>query len=119
MAAHGIRHVLLAVLMGNRVVIEPQLFWPDGLSAVHRGMVQPGQLAAYGDRPANLPVRAAAHALRERLTAVMDEAGAAHFQIGRSYAAHPGVSDAARAHWVALKRRMDPDGIINPGVLGI
>ena len=119
MARHGIRAVVLSVLMGGRVIIEPQLFWPDGLSAVHRLMALPDQVAAYGGRPPNPAARAAAQALRKRLTAVLDLAGGAHFQIGRAYAGHPGVSDAARAGWATLKRRMDPDGIMNPGVLGL
>ena len=88
-------------------------------SAVHRAMAQPDQVAAHGARPPQPAVRAAAHALRKRLVTVLDQAGAAHFQIGRSYAAHPGVCATARSHWVTLKRRMDPDGIMNPGVLGL
>ena len=119
MRAQAIRVVLLGVLMGRRFVLEPQIFWPDALSPVLRRMVQPEQLAAYRDRPANPEARAAAHALRRHLIDVLDEAGATHFQIGRSYAGHPGVPAAAREAWRALKRQHDPDGIMNPGVLGL
>ena len=119
MAKAGLRAVLLAVLMGSRVVIEPQLFWPDALSAVHRRMAQPDQVAAYAARPANEAARAVVHAVRLRLIAALDAAGASHFQIGRSYAGHPGVPPEARRHWAALKTRHDPDGIMNPGALGL
>jgi D-lactate dehydrogenase (cytochrome) len=115
MAAHGVRCVILAVLMGMRVIVEPQLFWHDALSAVHRRLAQPDQVAAYGGRAARPEARAFAWALRQRLTAALDSAGAAHFQIGRAYAWPAGARDA----FVALKARFDPDGIMNPGVLGL
>ncbi len=119
MRRHGIQVVTLGVLMGGRVIVEPQLFWRDGLSDVQRHLALPEQVQAHGDRPANLAARAAAHELRATLLDTLDAAGAAHFQIGRSYAAHPGVAEPARAAWRRLKAEYDPDRIINPGVLGL
>jgi D-lactate dehydrogenase (cytochrome) len=119
MAALRVRVVILAVLMGTRVIVEPQLFWPDALGVAVAPMATAEQRAAYADRPADLPARRLAHALRRRLTDALDQAGATHFQIGRGYAAHPGVPDAARSAWAALKQQFDPDGIMNPGVLGL
>lgn len=119
MALHGVRVVLLAVLMGSRIVLEPQMFWRDALTPYLRRMVQPEQLAAYGDEPANAPATAMALDLRRRLIAALDAVGAAHFQIGRSYADHPGVTSQAQAAWRRLKQQFDPGGIMNPGVLGL
>jgi FAD/FMN-containing dehydrogenase len=119
MRSHGIHTVLLCSTMGARVVVEPQIFWPDALGPLHRRLVLPEQWQAHGTRPANPEARAAAMALRRALIEAFDAAGASHFQIGRSYAAHPGVPAGAREAWAALKRRHDPDNIMNPGALGL
>ncbi len=119
MAAHGVRCVILGVLMGRRVIVEPQLFWPDALTSVHRRMALPDQVASYGGQPPRPRVREFALQMRRQLIAALDGAGASHFQIGRIYAAHPGVPSSVREAWTALKARFDPDNIINPGVLGL
>ena len=87
--------------------------------AAGRAKVMAEQLAAFGGRAENSRARGVAHGVRARLIDALDGAGAAHFQIGRTYAGHPGVSGKAREAWVALKLKFDPDGIMNPGVLGL
>jgi FAD/FMN-containing dehydrogenase len=118
-APHKMRFGFLVALFGRRITIEPQLYWPDSLSAYTRALAQPDQVKRFGAAPANEAGRALAARLRTQLIATMDAAHAGHFQIGRTYAACPGVPDAARATWPALKQKYDPDRIMNPGVLGL
>ena len=118
-APHRMRSGFLVALFGRRITIEPQLYWPDALSPYTRAMAQPEQVRRFGDTAPNEAGRALAYRLRGRLIAALDAAGAGHFQIGRTYAAHPGVPQSARDAWPALKQRFDPDRIMNPGVLGL
>ena len=113
------RFGFLIALLGRRITIEPQLYWPDALSPYTRAMAQPDQVKRFGAIPANEAGRALAYRLRGKLIAAMDAAGAGHFQIGRTYAAQPGVPKEARATWPALKEKFDPDRIMNPGALGL
>jgi len=119
MDQNGIRAVVLAVLLGDRVIVEPQLFWPDSLHATHRVLVQPKQLAAFGAQPPRLAAREAAHELRSALKQRLDGLSARHFQIGRAYCAPGAIPAEIRAAWMTLKNRHDPDRIMNPGVLGL
>ena len=116
---HKMRTGFLVALFGHRITIEPQLYWPDSLSDYTRAMAQGDQVKRFGATPANEPGRALAYELRGKLIDAMDARSAGHFQIGRTYAAHPGVSKVASDTWPALKQRFDPDRIMNPGVLGL
>jgi FAD/FMN-containing dehydrogenase len=116
---HKMRTGFLVALFGHRITIEPQLYWPDSLSAYTRAMAQGDQVKRFGATPANEPGRALAYELRGKLIDAMDARSAGHFQIGRTYAAHPGVSKVASDTWPTLKQRFDPDRIMNPGVLGL
>jgi D-lactate dehydrogenase (cytochrome) len=117
--AHRLRPGFLIALLGRRITIEPQLYWPDTLSAYTRAMAQPDQVRRFGATPSNEAGRALAYRLRANLIATMDAANAGHFQIGRTYAKRPGVPPAARGSWVELKQRFDPRRIMNPGALGL
>jgi FAD/FMN-containing dehydrogenase len=81
--------------------------------------VTPDQVARFRDAADNLPGRHLAYELRQQLIDALDAAHAGHFQIGRTYAARTNVPEEAAASWRMLKRKYDPDGIMNPGVLGL
>ena len=117
--AASVRSGFLVSLIGRRITVEPQLYWRDSLSRYLRSKVTPEQAQRFGDAPDNAAGRALAYQLRENLIAVMDKAGAGHFQIGRTYAAQPNVPKEVLDLWRRLKRRFDPDRIMNPGVLGV
>ncbi len=115
MERHKIRATVLTVLSGRRIVIEPQFFWPDALSPFHRRACQANQVSDYGARPAETAARAAVHRLRQAMSDAMDRHGATHYQIGRYYRLPQENLPLLRA----LKRAVDPDNRINPGVLGL
>ena len=116
---HGIRTSLLTTLSRNAVVLEPQFFWPDGLTPYLAAMVTPEQRERFANRPHHPEARAAVTALRADLAAEMRAEGALHFQLGRSYPYLDRLSPANRALVGSLKAALDPDGRMNPGVLGL
>lgn len=118
-AARGVRSGFLVSLIGRRITVEPQLYWPDSLSAYLLEKVTPDQAARFRDAADNLPGRELVYELRQKLIDEMDAAAAGHFQIGRTYAGRPNVPQQALASWRVLKKKFDPDGIMNPGVLDL
>jgi hypothetical protein len=50
---HRVRSGFLIALLGPRITIEPQLYWPDALSDYTRAMAQPDQVKHVRPTPAN------------------------------------------------------------------
>lgn len=113
-----IRIATLLAVTGGEMVIEPQFFWPDSLSDFQRANAQPEQVAGHA-LPDDLATRETVHALRAEVTRLFDEAGAGHIQIGKYYRWVEDAEPATGALLRAFKAAMDPDGILNPGALGL
>ncbi|MGE0734182.1 MAG: FAD-binding oxidoreductase [Alphaproteobacteria bacterium] len=113
---YGIRTTILTLLTKDKMIVEPQIFWPDRLNTFHRRMGLPDMVAAHGEDPENRTARMAAHALRDVMRETLDRFDAAHYQIGRYYQPEREPNQAARR---ALKAELDPKRLINPGVLGL
>lgn len=100
-------------------LFEPALYWQDELTEYHHRMMEPGYLARLPRYPANPAGAALVERLRTDIIALMAAHGAGHFQVGKLYPYAKGRDAGAWALLRALKREMDPDGLLNPGALGL
>lgn len=98
---------------------EVALYWPDARTAYHLQTLDADHIAAQPDFPANEAARALADELKQAIIAAMQDHGAAHFQLGRAYPYQPRLSAPAKALLGAIKRELDPQGLMNPGALGL
>lgn len=117
LATYDMKISLLTVSSGDAIVIEPHLFWPDGLGRFHRQNVTQDQLDRYGAQAEWPEARAFAHSLRAELGAALRQAGAEHLQIGRYYPYEQSMDPIRRDLMKALKQTFDPNGLMAPGAL--
>ncbi|MCE4552859.1 FAD-binding oxidoreductase [Roseateles cellulosilyticus] len=110
---------LFSSISTNALLLEPVFYWPGERLPVHVVAIQPEHLArlpSLADDPAATAVVVQA---RKQLMAVFQRFGCGHFQIGRTYP-YRQSRDAAGWHLVeAIKATVDPDQLLNPGVLGL
>jgi FAD/FMN-containing dehydrogenase len=117
---HSIDHGYLICLVGDRaILIEPVMYWPDSRQAFHERVIDADYLAKLTSYEENLPARAAVDRLRTDLARCFMEHGAVSFQIGRFYLYQEGLDPTAAALLRSIKTLVDPQGIMNPGSLGL
>ena len=119
LAAHNIVVAdFFAVVAGVGLLYEPVFYWPDGLMAYHERRT-PAWLAAMPRHPDNPAGRAMVFQAVAALVELMASHGASQYQIGRLYP-YAGAHEAGRGALLrAIKAAVDPDGLCNPGVLGL
>ncbi len=110
---HGVRINWLVLSLGAHVTMEPMFYWRDALDPLHMKYLSERNRGRFGQFAANPAARAFVGELRAEVRDVMDGHGATHTQIGRFYV--PPSGDTLHR----LKAALDPQGRMNPGVLGL
>jgi FAD/FMN-containing dehydrogenase len=110
---------LFTHLETNAITVEPVFYWPEERFAVHTKAAEPSHLARLPVLQANPAATALVREARQEVQAVFTRFGCAHFQIGRTYPYLASLNPAALALVENLKTHLDPDGVLNPGVLGL
>ncbi|MDT7836959.1 FAD-binding oxidoreductase [Aquabacterium sp. OR-4] len=116
---HGVHTGFLFTSMStNAMILEPVLYWPDERLPVHEAAIEAAHLARLPVLAPNPAAHAVALKAKAQVIAVFQRHGAGHYQIGRTYPYRASREPASWAFLEALKREVDPAGLMNPGVLG-
>jgi FAD/FMN-containing dehydrogenase len=118
--ANGVVVSRLLTLMSNHAFsYEPVFNWCDSWLPQHRRATPAEHLAKFTEPAPNPAARALVGEVRAELVALFARMGAASNQIGKTYAYLPSLRPGTRALLTSLKQAVDPQGLMNPGALGL
>ncbi|MEI7977188.1 MAG: FAD-linked oxidase C-terminal domain-containing protein, partial [Betaproteobacteria bacterium] len=98
---------------------EPCFYWPDEILPIHVDVLGTSLTAAWQQRPPSPAAHALVSQLWKEVTRCLDSFGAVHFQHGRAYPYLQRLQPSTRQLVLALKQALDPQGLMNPGSLGL
>jgi glycolate oxidase len=99
--------------------VEPCLFFPDAPNELRRSFFDADYLQGVSAHKRDQAVHDAVRDLRKGIADLAKDFGAAHFQIARQYPYRETRDPETYALLKAIKARVDPRGLMNPGVLGL
>ncbi|MDP6674715.1 MAG: FAD-binding oxidoreductase [Gammaproteobacteria bacterium] len=100
-------------------VYEPTFLWEDERSIYHWRVYPASLLGKKPEHPANPQGRALVKELKGRIIELCIKNGASHMQVGKDYPYLATRKPEVRDFVIALKRTLDPKGLMNPGALGL
>jgi len=110
---------LVAAVGGAGMVIEPCLYWPDARNPVIEDTIEAAHLKKLPKHQPNAQAWALTQELKSAIVDIFYDHDAAHFQIGRTYRYRDSLHPRADALLKAAKTELDPQGLMNPGSLGL
>jgi len=120
MRAHGIESGFVTFAIStNAILFEPMFYWPGARQPYHERMISPAALAKLPVLPPNPAADAAMRQLRDDLLRFWAEQGCAHLQVGKTYHYLQTREPALRNLLEQIKAAVDPEGLVNPGSLGL
>lgn len=103
----------------NGFLYEPVFYWEDDRTPYHKRYLPQEYLDMLPEYEANPDGRALVAEMKSRILDIFAEFGATHMQIGKAYPYMRGREDNAGDLLRAIKLQLDPDGLMNPGGLGL
>lgn len=111
-------HLLIAIGQ-SAFSFEPVFHWRDEWLPVHSRSLSDDAKARLLEPAPNPEARALVDELRQKLVALFAEFGAASNQLGKTYPYLEALRPESAELAIAVKRALDPQGLMNPGVLGL
>ncbi|MBN8279164.1 MAG: FAD-binding oxidoreductase [Gammaproteobacteria bacterium] len=120
MQQHGVQLTRMLMFFGtNAFIYEPTFLWRDERTVYHRRVYPAALLPKVPEHPANPAGRALVKELKGRIQELCSRNGASHMQVGKDYPYLASRKPGTKALVVALKQLLDPEGLLNPGALGL
>ena len=110
---------MFTTISTNGFLYEPVFYWEDDRTPYHKRYLPQAYLDMLPEYPANPEGRALVAELRREIQKIFTELGAVHMQVGKSYPYLRERQAVATDLLKNLKRDLDPDGLMNPGALGL
>jgi len=110
---------MFATVSSTGLLYEIALYWPDTPTAYHQAVLGDEHLQKVSQHAPNAAAAALAAQVKQGLIDLFAAHGAAHFQIGRAYPYAARLDPQALLLLRSLKASLDPQQLMNPGVLGL
>ncbi|MCE7902069.1 MAG: FAD-binding oxidoreductase [Gammaproteobacteria bacterium PRO9] len=110
---------MLMFFSTNAFIYEPTFMWDDERTIYHRRVYPPALLPGVPEHPANPAGRALVEELKGWIQDLSSRNGASHLQVGKDYPYLESRKPETRALVRGLKQLLDPEGLLNPGALGL
>lgn len=116
---HGITYSVMTMTTGHEFFLEPAFYWLDEITPLHARSLGDEVVKPWRDRPANVATREAVIALRRATQDLYAGLGGVSWQVARDYPFLELLKPETAALLAAVKKAVDPRGLMNPGALGL
>jgi glycolate oxidase len=113
------RGAMFETVGSTGLLYEVALYWPGPPTAYHQAVLPADYLSGLPSYADDAEVNAFVHQLKADITALYAQYDAVHFQLGKTYPYAGVLQPEPLALLRAVKAAVDPEGLMNPGALGL